>query len=272
MTAQSLTRNVVRIVPPETLRRVARWFMRGKIRHRIFSYVNSVVRGNGVVRIERGPLAGCLFAGGDTAGYVLGASEPAVQKQLLEHLRAGSVFFDVGANIGFMTLLGSRLVGDAGTVVAFEPLSENRELLERNLQANGRSNYLVVPLALSDECGTAEMVLDHGGGRAGFMGVEREGHKLLEVETATLDSLDLPAPDVVKIDVEGAEARVLGGMRRLLREHGPVLIVEIHGEQETPVREVLAEVGYQGGIIDAGNGMQHLLATRVGQESIASGT
>jgi FkbM family methyltransferase len=213
------------------------------------------------VRIAKGPLAGFLFSGGDTAGYVLGASEPAVQEQMLDHLAPGSVFYDVGANYGFFSLLGSRLVGDSGMVIAFEPLEENREKLADHLTINGRSNCRVLPLALSDECGTVELVLDHGTGRAGISFIERQGAVTRTVNSATLDSLtNLPAPDLVKIDVEGAEAYVLRGMRRVLQEHRPIVVVEIHGEQEGPVREFLAEVEYKARILDDDGGMRHLLA------------
>lgn len=235
--------------------------MRGPRRYQLFQRVNAAIQGTRPARIARGPLAGCTIAGGDTAGYLLGASEPAVQAQLMERLRPNGVFFDVGANVGFMTLLGARLVGEAGEVVAFEPLAENRDLLGRNLQANGCSNYRVIPVALSDECGTVEMVLDDGTGRAGINGLERAGKQTRTVQCATLDSLsDLPAPDLVKIDVEGAEAKVLAGMRRSLREHRPVLVIEIHGAQEQPVRDVLAEVGYTIQPLEHEGGMQHLLA------------
>ena len=116
---ESAVRSIVRLLPP-----AARWFMRGERLYKVCQFVNGAVRGEGMIRIASGPPAGSLFSGGDTAGYVLGASEPAVLKQLVERLRAGSVFYDVGANIGFMSLLGSKLVGDTGVVIAFESLED----------------------------------------------------------------------------------------------------------------------------------------------------
>lgn len=126
----------------------------------------------------------------------------------------------------------------------------DRANLKCNLAANDCSNYRVIVLALSDECGTEEIVLDHCGGRAGLKSARtgertaRTGERTAPVHVATLDSLDLPAPDLVKIDLEGAESRVLHGMMQTLAGARPALIVEIHGEQEQPVRELLREACY----------------------------
>jgi hypothetical protein len=82
---------------------------------------------------------------------------------------------------------------------------------------------------------------------------------------ARLDSLDdLPAPHVVKIDVEGAETQVLDGAREMLKRARPLLVVEIHGDQETPVRSLLREVGYCDPIMINDGGMPHMVAAADG--------
>lgn len=198
-------------------------------------------------RIRGGPLRGHRFYGGDTLGYLLGQSEPQVQQAILDYLPSGGVFYDVGANIGFLTLLGCSRGAE---VHAFEPLEENLQQLRRNTDANGYQAH-IHPIALSDSTGTATMAADGPLGRAHL------GAGEITVDTRRLDDLGLPAPNVVKIDVEGAESRVLDGMRETLAQHRPVLIIEIHDGQERPVRERLS--GYEITRLQGG-GMPHLLA------------
>jgi FkbM family methyltransferase len=220
---------------------------------------NVVVRRLQGSRIRSGPAKGLRFHGGGTAGYVLGISEPLVQDALVRHLEPGGVFYDVGAHAGFMALLAARLVGPAGAVVAFDPIPVNVALFERNVAANRgtlTSEIRALPLALGDRDGRATMSADSAITAALSDGGDQE------VEIARLDSLrGLRPPDVVKIDVEGAELEVLDGARNTLTTHGPVVIVEIHGNREVAVRAALGAVGYtRVELLDDG-GMPHLLAT-----------
>jgi precorrin-6B methylase 2 len=94
---------------------------------------------------------------GANAGYALGTSEPEIQDVFAEHVRHGGVVWDIGANIGFYSLIASRLVGEDGKVFAFEPLPANLDAIARNIALNGVENIEVVGLALSDRVGTAEL-------------------------------------------------------------------------------------------------------------------
>src|SRR5438132_1248238 len=78
--------------------------------------------------------------GSANAGYLLGTSEPAMQKALLRILRPGMYVYDVGANVGFITVLAAKLVGSAGRVVAFEPVATNAEQIEHNVRLNAFAN------------------------------------------------------------------------------------------------------------------------------------
>jgi FkbM family methyltransferase len=149
--------------------------------------------------------------------------ETEVVRELTRALRPGDVFFDVGAFVGAFTLLGSRLVGPAGTVVAFEPDPNARETLERNLAANGVNNVIVAPYAVGDHVGTVR--LSASGDSVGH--VTPTGG--IEVEQVTFDSFCADrgmTPTVMKVDVEGSEAAALSGSEtvRRLREY----VVEIH--------------------------------------------
>src|SRR4051794_24190567 len=95
-------------------------------------------------RIRRGPAAGLRIRLLDSnIGFVLGTSEYRVQQAISERLTRGSVFYDVGAYVGFYSLLASRCVGPSGHVVAFEPFPQARETLLSNLAENGVTNVEV---------------------------------------------------------------------------------------------------------------------------------
>jgi FkbM family methyltransferase len=158
--------------------------------------------------------------------YWTGAHEPAVQQQLVRLLRPGSTFWDVGAHIGFFSLIASRIVGHEGRVHAFEPLPENIARLERSLALNeGSANVAIHPWAVADVVGEVPLYPDVSslmGGLIGGPGVS------IVVRGVTLDALanDLGLPDLIKVDVEGAESRVLAGGKQLLAQHSVPLIME----------------------------------------------
>lgn len=162
-----------------------------------------------------------------------------VQSALARHLRPGDVFYDVGANVGFFTLLGARLVGEAGRVYAFEPLPDNLQALRRNLSLNDAGQVEVLGVAAAERTGTARLVVTESslGARLG----PPEAADGLVVETLALDDAvvgrGLLPPSLLKIDVEGAEGAVLRGMRSVLAEHRPIIICEVHGVG-TPQRVV----------------------------------
>jgi FkbM family methyltransferase len=169
-------------------------------------------------------------------------------------VRPGDVVYDCGANLG---LYARHLTGSlgAGRVVAFEPMADNREILAANLALGGIADRVtVLPFALSDEDGTAEFQVDDmqttsgtlskvtGGGASEGRRNLRLGPLTTRVPSRRLDTAvaeeRLPPPDVIKVDVEGAEGLLLRGAAGLLREHRPRLLVELHGA--AVARDVLA--------------------------------
>ena len=131
-------------------------------------------------------------------------------------------FWDVGAHVGFFTVLGARLVGEQGSVHAFEPVDENRRRLEAAVERNGCANVVVHPIALSAAAGEA-FIHAHEASAMWSLAGEGEG---VPVRTEALDSVRLPAPDLVKIDAEGVELEVLRGGKELLSGVRPALLVE----------------------------------------------
>jgi FkbM family methyltransferase len=187
-----------------------------------------------VVPVLCGPVRGSRWIMGSARhAYWLGTYEYDKQKQIAKELSPSSVFYDLGANVGFYTLLAAKRA-TAGRVYAFEPLPRNIEFLRRHLELNRVRNAGVLELAVSDVTGPA---LFKEAGNS-FMG-RLEGGGKLNVLTATLDGLlqqgRILPPSVIKIDVEGAELLALRGSREVFQQFRPVLFLATHG------REVHAE-------------------------------
>jgi len=145
------------------------------------------------------------------------------QRALIRRLaRKGSLAVDVGANIGYFAILMAEAVGEQGAVLAFEPDLENLRLLRAVVARTGSRNVQVIPAALSDRAGRTPLYVnpDHPGDHRLYpVGSHLKGQ---EVEVWSLDEypmsqqLDL---SLVKIDVQGAELRVLSGMEKTLSAH-----------------------------------------------------
>lgn len=206
--------------------------------------------------IADGPGSGLLIdVGGSNPAYATGTNESPVQAAFPELLAPGGVLFDVGANIGFFSLIGGRIVGHEGTVVAFEPGPDNLPVLRANAARNGMDNVVVEPLAVSDRDGTAELALAEYSGGHSLVADSVVPVDTITVTTITLDTFvgdgGTPAPDVVKIDVEGAELAVLRGMVGLLTDCGPAVVLELdaatrqeHDDRLRMVQSFLARFGY----------------------------
>jgi FkbM family methyltransferase len=169
--------------------------------------------------------------------YRHGMIEPDVTAVLLDQLRPGMVFVDVGAHYGYYALVASRLVQSTGRVVAFEPSRFAARLLRRNV---GHLDGVVVEqVAVQARGGTAELT-DFGRRHSALntlLGRARvapgEGRRLrpqvYEVPAVSLDEYTAAhaiRPDVVKLDAEGAEHAILTGMHDLLRTVAPLVVME----------------------------------------------
>ena len=132
-------------------------------------------------------------------------------------------FWDVGAHVGFFTILGSRLVGERGRVRAFEPVGDNRARLAAAVEENGCGTVTIHALALSWKRGEAVL---HAHESSAMWSLAGEGSEGVTVRCETLDSLGQPAPDLIKVDAEGVELDVLRGGRELLSGVQPLLLVE----------------------------------------------
>jgi FkbM family methyltransferase len=154
---------------------------------------------------------------------------------LRQRLQAGGVFYDVGANVGYFTLLASSLVGSGGEVHAFEPVPNNAARIKRNLGRNNIANVFLNELAVAEGSGTLTLYLPGVTFNSGWASLipSSKSPQQISVPTISLDEYVFDQghrfPDVVKIDIEGAEPQALAGMRRILaRDPSPDLVAEIN--------------------------------------------
>ncbi len=105
------------------------------------------------VAIRDGVGKGLRFKAGYNLAYADGNNEWHVQEALAKYLRPGDVFYDIGANVGFLTVIGARLVGAGGHVIAFEPVPENAAAVRHNCALNGFGNVRIFEMAVADEVG-----------------------------------------------------------------------------------------------------------------------
>jgi FkbM family methyltransferase len=198
-----------------------------------------------VVPILCGPLRGKRWIVGSAIHRCwLGFYEPQKQQLVSREVRPGTVFWDVGANVGLYSLLASKLVG-SGRVFAFEPVPRNLSYLRQHLALNRVANVEVLALAVSDKNGSANFQVEQTCSMGHF---SAEGG--LAVSMATLDSLvaegKVLPPDCIKMDIEGAELLALRGAARTFRQFHPALFLATHGrELETQCRSLLETWGYE---------------------------
>jgi FkbM family methyltransferase len=192
-----------------------------------------------VVEVAAGPARGLrLFLDlSEEKYYWLGSHEPEVWSALARHLRDGDVVYDVGAHVGYWAPVAGRTVGARGRVHAFEADPGNAQRLERNVRLNSMGGVVRCHrVAIGDTDREATLMLhtessmhrlrEASGRAASFTGEAT-------VRMRSIDSLislgEAEPPDLVKMDIEGGEVLAFEGMRSLLADRRPILLVETHG-------------------------------------------
>jgi FkbM family methyltransferase len=186
-----------------------------------------------------------------------GYYEPEVTGVVQRFLKAGQRFVDVGASFGYFATLAGSIVGSTGQLIAFEPGPQNQSMLLLNLASNGVEAPEVHQMALSSEVG---FVLYSYSGSNGFISpFGGDPHELVNrslVRTSTLDAvIGDRRVDMIKIDVEGAEGRVLQGAERVLARDHPMLLMEfsppsLESTSQMSGRDVLTRLASLGYAID----------------------
>lgn len=204
-----------------------------------------------VLPILQGRLRGKKWVvGAGEHGYWLGSYEMNKRLAFEREIGEDAVVYDIGANVGYYSILAAVLVGSGGKVVAFEPLPRNVHFLRRHVALNHLEQVEVIEAAVSAQGGEAAFDL----GASDAMGhLATEGG--ITVKMVSLDELfaegKLPPPNFMKVDVEGSEALVLEGATNLLRQFRPILFLDTHNrEAHAGTLSILTELGYRFEILD----------------------
>jgi FkbM family methyltransferase len=186
-----------------------------------------------------------------------------VRTWLSERLKSGHVFFDVGAHHGWVSMWALPVVGKEGLVYSFEPSPANLSILEWHRKSNNFSQWAIVPKAVSDVDVEAEefFLVDAGDSPMNSLTTRAPGTPLMSgrnmrkttIQTISLDTFCSEVslkPNLVKIDVEGAELLVLRGAAKLLAESCPTIVLAVHpywlptGQSSRQIFELLTGYGY----------------------------
>jgi FkbM family methyltransferase len=192
---------------------------------------------------------------------IFGLYEKGVVKAFQSCGKDNKVVYDIGAHVGISTLL---LAGTfrAARVFAFEPYPSNIKSLQKVQSANPTLNLSVIEAAVSDKDGTARF-LESGSSFTGRLAINDEGHspdggRSFDCQSLTLDNFVAaghPAPDLIKLDVEAAEALVITGAKNMINRYSPKMIIELHGPKPaSEVWDTLSSLNYEIKIINESDG------------------
>lgn len=226
----------------------------------------TVFRTGAVRPVLWGPCRGMsyrIFPGYGHA-YLYGGWERKSMDVMVRYVKPGSIAYDLGANYGMHTLLMARLVGPSGRVYAFEPNPEIVSSLNEQLTLNDLRMVDTIPLAVSDQIGTA--CFDRGQHRgAGHLvsATAAISETILHVQTTTLDKFVLEdgnvPPGFVKIDIEGGESAALRGCLRVIAQFRPIFIIELHNPTEDrAVGTILRSFGYTAFRVESGQPVENM--------------
>ncbi len=217
-----------------------------KIIGKILRSVLKIIPNGMTVIIIQGRLRGKKWIkGSGVNGYWLGSYESEQVRFFEKIVKKDWVIFDIGAHVGFYTLLSAELVGKDGKVFSFEPLIDNYEYLKKHIEINNYKNITPLNVAVSDKDGSAFF---RKGENTSMGHLTSNGE--IKVRTITIDNLinnkKLPIPDVLKIDVEGAELAVLKGAVNLLNGYHPIIFLSTHSSDiHKKCCDFLLSLGYK---------------------------
>ena len=230
----SLFRKVVKSLTGRGLHRLP-------LARRLVSFLYRWLAPKGIILIKVGEHKMYVDSRDVTISRILltaGSWERGTTRLFEDIIQKGMVVLDVGANIGYFTLIAAKLVGEEGKVFAFEPEPYNFDLLARNLKLNGYHHVIPIQKAISDKNGRATLFLDKtqwGQHSLSRGNVTNFSGNSVEVEVQTLDDFlkDFGhRVDFAKIDVQGAESAVIQGMRQIIKNNKNLkLVVQFSPEQ-----------------------------------------
>jgi FkbM family methyltransferase len=186
--------------------------------------------------------------------YWLGTYETVMIQAIHDFVKPGMIVYDIGANIGYISLVFSQAVGKQGRVYAFEPLPDNVKRIRTHIALNSLQEIVtVLPYAVYDSTGKQPFFVHefHAMGKlSGSSGRDETYKNQIVVNTLCLNEFILkeenPPPDLIKIDIEGGAVRALPGMSEVLKKHQPIILMELHGPEEAQITwDLLRQCNYK---------------------------
>lgn len=196
------------------------------------------------VPIRSGPLRGQRIGVMCGMRFVGGRYDPSAVRALSTSLHPGMTVYDVGAHVGYLTLLAAQRVGGQGRVIAFEPLPLNLRYLRGHLRANRLEQVSLVEACVSDRAGPVHFDPGKGTGRGRLLPQLAGSFRSVGIDEEVTAGR-LPPPGYIKMDVEGAELLALQGARQTLLTHRPEILLSVHGERlKQDCSRFLSALGY----------------------------
>ena len=211
----------------------------------IATILHAIIPKTLVLPILQGPIRGEKWV--VTSGvleYFLGCFEPDKVRLFELYIKKGKVVYDIGAHVGYFSLLAAILVQDEGQVIAFEPNPDNVRHLRQHIEMNGYSNIKVIETAVSNENGEASFDNEKENSKSRLSPTGKIKVKTLTIDTL-VESKEIPPPNYMKIDVEGAEVLVIKGAESTIKSYRPHIFLATHSPVlKNDCLDILDSLGY----------------------------
>lgn len=200
----------------------------------------------------------------------LGQYDPETVACFRSYLKEGMIVVDIGANLGYFTVIAARRVGPRGKVFSYEPDPRNFHLLEKNISVNGFRNVTAIPSAISDKIGSRELFFGDNNTTHSFSDKRATGRSE-SVATDTLDdSLSAQGSlkvDIIKMDIEGAEPLALEGMKKTIAYNSDLVVlfefypnaIQRLGHDPLGFLQRFRELGFSLSVLDEDGGTHSLI-------------
>lgn len=196
-------------------------------------------------KVRKGPLKGKKWSVVAGLKFLNGRFEPYKTKAFLQMINKNDVFFDIGGHVGYFSSMASEVMSEKGQVVAFEPRPLNARFFRRHIKINALENVTLYQAAVGKEETEASFDINQGTATGKL---DPEGDITVKVVCIDdmVDRKELPAPDFIKIDVEGGETDVLKGCEQTIEKYKPKLLLATHSDTLFKnCTEWLSKRGYQ---------------------------
>jgi len=227
-----------------------------KFRHAIKWLLSPIM-----LKIRSGPLVGKKWKASSGIRFIKGTYEPKNVEAIQKTVREKDIAYDIGAHVGYFSILMGDLVGSGGKVIAFEPRRLNLNYLKWHISTNHCENIKIFVKALGDYSGHAKLETRTGSGTGYISETGDENVEITSIDEL-VESGILPPPTFLKIDVEGGEIAVLRGAQKVIEKQRPRMILATHGDKiDAECRTLLREWNYDIHDIDHESGTKEMIAT-----------